>query len=378
MRTESERAGERDDSKDRVSALELFFDLVFVFVITQLASVLDQTPTWTGAVRAVLELSIVYWMYGGFAWLTNAFGTDGWRLRLTLLGGMAAFFVVSLAVPRAFASDAFAFGIAYAALTAVHLAGFLLASRGATFQAMIRLGATNVIAAALILAAAGLPDSARWTLWLAAALVQWTPALAGVAGSFEIGVEHFAERHGLMIIIVLGESIVSVAQAAQHLSLTGPLIAGTLCGLAAAAAMWWCYFGGDDEAGAIALRHAPARARATLALVGYDLSHVLMMAGVVAAAAGARLSLPILTHATNRAAAVLIAAGPAVYLCGLAAFRATLKHGKPTGRLAAAVLTIATVPIGTYLGAAQQLLGVAIILTMLIVVERRATSTDER
>jgi low temperature requirement protein LtrA len=202
--------------------------------------------------------------------------------------------------------------------------------------------------------------------------------LAGVAGTFEIGVEHFAERHGLMIIIVLGESIVSVAQAAQHLSLTGPLIAGALCGLAAAAAMWWCYFGGDDEAGATALSHAAAPARATRALVGYDLSHVLMMAGVVAAAAGARLSLPVLTHATSGAAAVLIAAGPAVYLCGLAAFRATLKHGKPTGRLAAAVLTIATVPIGTYLGAAQQLLGVAIILTMLIVVERRATYADER
>src|SRR5262245_49477990 len=98
---------------DRVSTLELFFDLVFVFTITQVSSVVVHDPSAVGVGRAVLELTEIGWMYGGYAWLTNAVSSELWHRRLLLLLGMAGFFVCALAVPRAFDEDGIAFGLAY-------------------------------------------------------------------------------------------------------------------------------------------------------------------------------------------------------------------------------------------------------------------------
>lgn len=356
---------------ERVSTLELFFDLVFVFTITQVALIVERRPGSVEAIaQAFAELLVIYWMYGGFAWLTNTLGTATIRQRVVLLAGMAAFLVVSLAVPRAFGADGVAFGVAYLVLTVVHLAGFLL--RGSTtFPAMVRIGGTNLIAASLILAAGFTHGWWHWPFWLAAIVVQVVPPLVtGSANSFAINVGHFAERHGLMVIIVLGESLISVAVAAQELPLDAGLVLGALCGLAASAALWWAYFGGEDAAAEAAYRLAPEQDRGRLALIGYDLSHVLMMAGVIALAAGSRTSLPDLTARTPTAAAGLIAGGSATYLLGLAVFRAVLGYAAPWPRLAFAALLAATVPLGTRLGAAQQLVGVAVVITALLVTER--------
>src|SRR4051812_12386562 len=176
---------------ERVSTLELFFDLVFVFTITQVAVIVEHHPSWTATGQALLELLVIYWMYGGFAWLTNTLGTAAPRQRGGLLVGVAAVFVVSLPVPRAVTSDAIAFGISYLVLNAVHLGGFLL--RGsATFAAMLTIGRWNLLAAGLILAAGFV--SVAWPFWLAAVAVQYVPALVSrTTGAFDIGVEHFAE-----------------------------------------------------------------------------------------------------------------------------------------------------------------------------------------
>ena len=359
------------DRTERVSTLELFFDLVFVFTITQVAVIAEHTPSWTGAAQAVLELLVIYWMYGGFAWLTNMLGSERPRQRVVLLVGMAAFFVVSLAVPRAFSDDGVAFGIAYLALNLVHLGGFLL--RGsATFSTMLVVGRWNLLAATLVLVAAFVHGPGHWLLWLGAVAVQYLPpALSRTTQAFDIGVEHFAERHGLMVIIVLGESLVSVALAATELPVDGPLVVGTLCGLAASAALWWAYFGGEDEAAAAALRARPPQRRGWYALVGYDLPTVLMLAAVVSVAVGSRLSLPELTRRTSTAAATFIAAGAALYLAGLALCRLVLGFRSPVPLLAAAVLVLATLPLGTALGAAQELISAAVVVTVLLVLERR-------
>lgn len=189
--------------------------------------------------------------------------------------------------------------------------------------------------------------------------------------AFAINVAHFTERHGLMIIIVLGESLVSVALAAQEQTVTLRLVLGVLCGLAASAAMWWCYFAGEDDAAAEAFERLGPGRRGPVALLGYDLPHVFMLAGVVSVAAGSRLSLPDLTSATHLAAAALIAGGVAVYVLALAWFRAALRIGNPLPRVAAGFAVLALVPIGTSLGAGQQLLATAALVTLLLVTERR-------
>jgi low temperature requirement protein LtrA len=366
---------ETPDAHARVSTLELFFDLVFVFTITQVALIVEHDPSWTAAAQALVELLVIYWMYGGFAWLTNTVGDSLFPQRVALLLGMAAFFVVSLATPRAFGSDGVTFGVAYLALNVVHLGSFLLLGGRTTFAAMARIGAGNVVAALLILVAGFTHGTGHWPLWLAAVIIQYVqPVVANTAGSFAIGVEHFAERHGLMIIIVLGESLLSVALAAQQLPVDATLILGTLCALAASAAMWWCYFGGEDAAAAEALGARPPDQRGMLALLGYDAPHVLMMAGVVSVAAGSRLALPDLTGATSTAAASFLRAGVATYLLGLAVFRRVLAFASATTRAVWALLALATLPVGTQAGAAQQLLVIALLLVGLLAVERRGAS----
>lgn len=354
----------------RVSTLELFFDLVFVFVVTQLSSVLERHTPWAPA-HAALTLLAVYWMYGGFSWLTNALGDSVWRQRLALLTGMVAFLVVALAVPRAFGTDAVAFGAAYLALTLVHTITFLGLVGGTTFQAMLRIGSTNLVAAGLILGAAFLDDPARWILWCVAVLLQWGPPLLGSADLVPVAVAHFAERHGLMIIIVLGESVLSFAAVSAAESLSVRVAVGSVAGLLAVIALWWCYFDGEDESAAEALGARPPLSRGRVALVGYDLSHVLMLAGVVTIAGGTRLGLPDLTRPGGAEAAWLIALGAALYLAGLGLFRGVLGHAPWWTRAIGAACVLAVVPAGRLLGTAEELAAVAVVIAALLVGERR-------
>lgn len=356
----------------RVSTLELFFDLVFVFTITQVATIVEREPSWAAVAQAALELTVIFWMYGGFAWLTNRIGTDAGRQRAVLLLGMAAFLVVSLAVPRAFGDDGVAFGWAYLGLNVVHLVGFVIGDVPAAVRVMVRVGSTNLVAAALVLVAGYAGAPWHWPLWAAAFVVQWVPPLVNrTLGVFTIDAAHFGERHGLMVLIVLGESLVSLAVAADEEAVTAGLAIGVLCGLVTLAAMWWCYFAGDDDRAAEAMAGLPPGRQGVAALVGYDMPHVLMLAGVVGLAAGARLSLPDLTGATSLAAAALLAGGAAVYLAGLAAFRGVLAYGPWPPRAVAAVVAPTAIPVGTAAGAAQELLVLAALMVALLLAERR-------
>jgi len=356
----------------RVSTLELFFDLVFVFTITQVAFVVEHHPSARTAAQALVELAVIYWMYGGYAWLTNTLGVDSQRQRVVLLLGMAAFFVVSLAVPGAFDRNGVAFAWAYLLLNVVHLAGFLIGGLPGAGAAIRRVGTINLTACAFLLVAAYAGDGWRWPLWLAAIVLHWGLALSARVGSaFPIGAAHFAERHGLMIIIALGESVISVALAAEGHEITPGLAAGVLSGLAASAALWWCYFAGEDDAAAEAFAALPAERRGPVALTGYDMPHVFMLGGIVGLAAGIRYSLPHLTAAAHVESAVLVAGGVALYLLALAWFRAGLRFATPLPRVAAAAVVLATIPLGTAVGTAVQLVGVAVLLAALLLVERR-------
>src|SRR3954453_8511461 len=144
----------------RVSTLELFFDLVFVFTITQLTAVLAGRPTGIGLLRVSLMLVVIWWMYGGYAWLTNVVAPDRVGYQLLLLGGMAAFLVLSLAIPTAFSGGGVAFGLAYLVVILIHAGLFIRSQAGASGTAILRVAPLNIVAA-LAIVAAGIAGGAR-------------------------------------------------------------------------------------------------------------------------------------------------------------------------------------------------------------------------
>ena len=194
----------------RVSNLELFFDLVFVFTITQLTSVLEAHPTPRGLLQVTLMLAAIWWMYDGYAWLTNTVAPDRLGRRLLLLASMACYLVLALAIPHAFSGSGTAFGLAYLAVVLVHAALFTRASSQSVVRAIIGLAPFNLGTALLVLAAGIAGGTLEYVLLGAAVAIEWTsPYLLSHTG-FEIGTEHFVERHGLVVLIAIGESVVAV------------------------------------------------------------------------------------------------------------------------------------------------------------------------
>jgi len=357
---------------DRVSALELFFDLVFVFTITEVAEVIVHHPDALGIGRAAIELTVLAWMFGGYAWLTNTAGSVTTSCRSVLLAGMAGFFICALGVPHAFDEDGLVFGIGYVAVNLIHIAGLLMGTT--PVPAVVRLAPFNLVSAGLVLAAGFVTGPMDWALWGGAILVQIaTPFLSRADQGFELNPTHFAERHGLMILIVLGESLVSVGLAASaneaHASV--PLILGALGGLAASAAMWWAYFAGEDEKAARAHERATRRQRADQGLLGFGLAHLIMIFGAIAIAAATKLSLRDFLEPMTGFSAWLMAAGCALYLVGGAVFRAALGYASPVPRIFGAVAAASVAPAGARGSTALALTFVALVISATLFVERR-------
>jgi low temperature requirement protein LtrA len=355
---------------DRVSTLELFFDLVFVFTITQVSTVVVRSPDGRGLARAALELAVILWMYGGYAWMTNAVSSETWDRRLLLLLGMAGFFACSLAVPRAFDEDGIVFGAAYLFVTVVHLSGFLLGAGRTPLRAIYRLTPWNLASASLVLAAGWTHGNADWLLWGGAIAVQIaTPFFARVDAGFVLNATHFAERHGLMILIVLGESLVSIGLAVEDRRVDLPLLFGAIGGLMTAAALWRAYFVADDTRAARVFEEAPPRTRADQAIGGYGLAHLVMIAGITAVAAGTKLSIHELTSAVPSWNAWLIAGGAALFMAGSAVFRLVMGFASPWPRLAGVPLCLAAVPAGTRGSTAAELAALALLITTALLID---------
>ena len=211
---------------ERVSTLELFFDLVFVFTITQLTAVLAYDPDLLHLLRVGVMLAIIFWMYGGYAWLTNAVAANTTARRLVLLGGMAGFLLVSLAVPGAF--------------VLVHIALFTRTQRLRSARDLARIGLLNIAGTALILVGGVLGGIAQLVLWILVPLVWWLVSpYRQLSGAFDIGTAHFVERHGLVLIIAIGESLIALALGLRDLKLGPALAAVAVLGLALSACLWW-------------------------------------------------------------------------------------------------------------------------------------------
>ena len=276
----------------RVTTLELFFDLVFVFTITQLASVVFEEPTLRSVVEVALMLALIWWMYDGYAWLTNAVEAETTERRLLLLGGMAGYFLLALATPDAFGSSGLAFGLCYLAIVAVHTFLFSRAASRSVVDAIVRLSPFNVVSALLVVAGGALGGTAQYVLWGAAIALEWvTPWISGLEG-FEIDTGHFVERHGLVLLIAIGESVVVVGVAGAALSVDAGLAVIVLLGLALSASIWWLYFGtGDDARAEHALERLVGVARAKAVLFSYFFAYLPMLLGLVLIAAAEHAAL---------------------------------------------------------------------------------------
>ena len=358
----------------RVSTLELFFDLVFVFTITQLTAVLSHEPSLKGALQVVLMLGVIWWMYGGYAWLTNLVAPDRVERRVLLLGGMAAFLILSLAIPRAFGDGGPAFGIAYLAVVLVHLGLFTKATEARTLKAVAGLAPYNLATALLVLAGGIAGGTAQYVLWALAFLAEWfTPRLIAGASGFELAPGHFVERHGLVVLIAIGESIVAVGTGAEELALDWRLAGVAILGLALSGLLWWTYFGGDDEKAEVALAAATPAERSRMAIDGFGYWHLLLLLGIVAIAAAEEEVVAHPSHALGTALAVALGAGMAVFMLGDVLFRRSLNIGHGLGRPLAVVLALATIPLGLAAGVAQ-LAALVLVLAAALLSERRVAA----
>ena len=354
----------------RVSTLELFFDLVFVFTITQLTAVLADDVSWRGLGRVLLMLGVAAWMYGGYAWLTNAVAPTSRFRRTLMLVGMGGFLAIALSIPDAFGASGWLFGIGYFVVNAVHSGLFIAAGGPGAARAMARLAPPNLTSATLVLVGGFLPGAWRYALWAAALFVMIvSPYLTGI-GEFTISATHFVERHGLLIIIALGESIIAIGVGAAGLELDVTIVLIAVLGLTLSYLMWWVYFGGDQDEAEHALAAVDPARRARMALAAFGWAHYFLLLGIVIVAAGIKKAVGHAFDHLTVGQAVALAGGLAVYLLGDVAFRRVLSIGRLRYRAGAAVLALATVPIGLAYAGLQIALLIGLLVVMLTVEDR--------
>ena len=355
MGADQAQAGETDSAEVRVSTIELFFDLVFVFAITQLTSLLAGEPTVVGLGRVALIFGNLWWIYGGYAWLTNAVPPREPVLRLLLLLGMGGFLVVALAIPTAFGGGGVAFGVGYLLVTLVHTGMFLLSSQESAVRAMRRLGPANAITAALLLLAGFTHGLLQWTLWTAAFGLHWVSPFFTAVSGFPIRAAHFVERHGLIVLIALGESIVAVGIGMAGHGLQVDRVVTAVLGLALAAALWWLYFDGEDEQAERVLDAAGVDRATWLALYGFGYAFLPILSGIIVFAAGVKNAVVQYGEPLTASAAWLLAAGVGTYLVGLAWFRRLLGIGPIGARLAIAGAVLPSAMVGLAISPEAQL-----------------------
>jgi low temperature requirement protein LtrA len=354
--------------EQRVTPLELFFDLVFVFAITQVTGFVSNDPSWTRFVEGMAILAALWFVWEAYAWLQNTAASDEGAMRVVMLAAMGAMLIASLAVPNAFGDDGLIFGLAYFAVRALHIGAYLVVSRDDPVlrAAVVRLASTILPAATLLVVAGALDGTPRALCWIAALAIDYGGlAVRGVEG-WRVEPGHFAERHGLIVIIALGESIVALGVGAGHLELTVGVIAGALLGIAAAAAMWWAYF---DVVAIVAerrLRAASLHDRVLIARDSYTYLHLPMVAGVIVFAIGVKKTLAGVDDQLGAVPAVALCGGVALYLLALSAFKRRNIGSFNVPRLVAASALVALAPLALILPALLSLALVALVACALI------------
>ncbi|MGH2844631.1 MAG: low temperature requirement protein A [Thermoleophilaceae bacterium] len=357
--------------EERVKPLELFFDLVFVLALTQCTAMMADDPTWEGLVRGMLILGVLWWCWVGYAWLTSVVDPEEGFVRFAIFAAMAGLLVAALCVPEAFDDSALLFACAYGLVRGAHIALFVVASRDDPgFRASVTgLGIGTAVGTGLLAAASfadGAPQGALWALALL--LDMGEPYLFG-ADHWRLAPGHFAERHGLIIIIALGESIVAIGIGAEGIELGPAVVVAAVLGVALAASLWWAYF---DVVALVARRkliEARGHERARLARDAFSYLHLPMFAGIVLVALGAKKVLEHLDTPLETVPAVALCGGVAIYLLAHDAIRLRNVGTVNRRRLVAALASLALIPVATRVDGLVALALVAAVCATLIAYE---------
>ena len=357
--------------EERVTPLELFFDLVFVLAITQCTALMAETATWTGLAQGLLVLGVLWWSWGGYAWLTSVVNPEEGAVRLAMFAAMAALLVAALCVPEAFDEAALLFTVAYAVVRVAHIVLFVAASRDdpALRYSVTALAASSAIGVGLLAAASATDGAVQGALWtVALALDMAGPYFFGVEG-WRLVPRHFAERHGLIVIIALGESIVAIGVGAQG-GVDAGVVAAAVLGIAIAAGLWWLYF---DVVALVAenrlARAAEGRERNSMARDSYSYLHFPMVAGIVLIALGLKKTLGGVDEPLELVPAAAFLGGTALYLLAHVAFRLRNVHTVNKQRLVCALILVALVPAATELPSLATLAITSALLAALIAYE---------
>jgi low temperature requirement protein LtrA len=335
------------EREHRVSPLELFFDLVFVFAFTQVTTLWLEQQTWGGLGRGLLVLAAIWWVWASFAWLTNAADAEAGVVTVVVLAATAPLFVAALAVPEAFGAHRLAFGLSFFAVVAAFVALYVLVSKQRPEQlaAVLRIAPAVLAGAGLVLAAAFVPSGLRPVLWALALAVGFVgPQLTGIAG-WRVEPAHFAERHGLIVIIAIGESLGAIGFGARSSGLGAGVVAGALLGLVVAASFWLAYF--DFASRGVEERMAARRGsdRVAFARDAYTYAHLPMVVGIILFAFAMRTTLVHVHSHLHVIPALALCCGSAVYLLGFVALRWRLSRSLGRGRPTAAVVFAGLTPV---------------------------------
>jgi low temperature requirement protein LtrA len=384
-----------DSEHATVNTLELFFDLVFVFALTQVTAFMADNLTWQGLLRGVLIIGLLWWAWTGYAWLANVASADEPEIKLGLLLAMSAMFVLALTIPEAF-DDApgglngpIVLALCYLLVRVCHFGIFLVvAQEDDGLRAQLGRFAPSVVGSTVVLLVAsqfsGWAQTGLWALALVADYVG--TALGGAAGWRLPAPDHFSERHGLIVIVALGESIVAIGVGVAELPISWPIILASGLGLALVSAMWWAYFDVSALLGEHALASEPGEVRPRLGRNAFSFDHFPLIVGIVAVALGLNNVLEYVGDAEHHALTdplkgvglAALVGGTALYLLAHVEFKWLTVHTVSTIRLAAAGVLLLAWPLLPKVPAMGQLAVVAAVLVITLVVESVLHAEDRR
>jgi low temperature requirement protein LtrA len=359
------------EAEKKVTPFELFFDLVFVFALTQVTRLVIEHPDVEGAARGLLVLALLWWAWGAYAWLTNAVDTDQPGPRLVILGAMAAMLVVAIAVPQASGINALAFALAYFVVRALHLVLYAVAGGSLNRAAILRLAPGNLAASILLIIGVFVPPAVQLGLWVAAVLVDYgTPLITGVGG-FTVHAAHFLERHHLFYIIALGETVVAIGVGVLQAQTITPIVAvAIVLSLAAIGGLWWTYFDWEAQLTAQILSDAAGSRRAHLARDMYSYLHMPLVTGVVFMAVGLE---EVATHPGDPLHGlfqITLSGGAALFLLSLGGVRGRRGHRQRVDHLIGALVCLALIPVAGLIPALATLGALVLVLGAVAVVDR--------
>ena len=357
--------------REIVKPLELLFDLVFVLAFTQCTALMAAQPNWSGIGRGMLVLAVVWWAWVAYAWLTSLIEPEEGPARLVMLAAMASLLIVSLCVPEAFGDRSLAFAVAYGIVRVGHIALYVIVSRDEPDfrRSVLAYAASTAVLLGLLVEASFVHGGAQATLWAMAVLVDWgVPAFVGVE-QWRLAPAHFAERHDLVIIIALGESVVAIGAGAT-VELTASVTAAAVLGMGLAAALWWLYF---DVVALVTKRRltqaSEGRERNALARDSYSYLHFPMVSGIVLGALGLKETLAHVNEPLDGVHAFALLGGTAIYLMAHVALRLRNARTINFERLALALLLLALVAPAVKVDALLTLVALDVLLWATITYE---------